>query len=323
MLSLSDLINNLNLMYTKKINPTLIILIGMFLMISCAGTKSIAYFQKTDRSSDSSKHSKNSSVKKNDHKNSKDLKNYSDTGKGQNEDGSYKMEMNSVGLFDARIKPKDLLSITIVSSEPEASKMYNLVVPQIADPANQNSLFSQPTLQTYLVDNDGNINFPVFGKIKVANLTRKELESMLLEKLAPAFSKEKPIITIRFANYSVNILGEVLKPGKYETSNDRLTIFEGLALAGDLTIYGRRDNVKVLREKVDGSKEYITMNLNDKNIIYSPAYYLEQNDVVYIEPNKSRSKSSNYGAAESFGITSLSVLLTLTSLVFTVFKFKL
>jgi len=310
-------------MYNKKLNQSLIVLFGMFLMISCSGIKNIAYFQKTDKSSKTLKQTKNSSVNHNNHKNSTELMDNSETGKVQNEVGSYKIEMNSAGLYDARIKPKDLLSITIVSSEPEASKMYNLVVPQIADAANQNSLFSQPTLQTYLVDNDGNINFPVFGKIKVAGQTRKELETFLLEKLEPAFRKEKPIITIRFANYSVNILGEVLKPGKYETSNDRLTIFEGLALAGDLTIYGRRDNVKVLREKVDGSKEYITMNLNDKNIIYSPAYYLEQNDVVYIEPNKSRSKSSNYGAAESFGITSLSVLLTLTSLVFTVFNLKL
>lgn len=310
-------------MYTKKINQILIVLLGMFFMNSCSGTKNIAYFQRTDKSPDSLKHPRNSSMQNNDHKGLKDFKNNSDLNKVNKENGIYKMESNSAGLYDARIKPKDLLSITIVSSEPEASKMYNLVVPQIADPANQNSLFSQPTLQSYLVDNEGNINFPVFGKIKVADLTRKELELLLLMKLEPAFSKEKPIITIRFINYSVNILGEVLKPGKYETNNDRLTIFEGLALAGDLTIYGRRDNVKVLRENVDGSKEYMTMNLNDKNIIYSPAYYLQQNDVVYIEPNKSRSKSSNYGAAESFGITSLSVLLTLTSLVFTVFNLKL
>ena len=118
----------------------------------------------------------------------------------------------------------------------------------------------------------------------------------------------------------MNILGEVQKPGRFETNNDRLTIFEGLALAGDLTIYGKRDNIKVLRESADGTKQYITLNLNDKNIIYSPAYYLEQNDVVYVEPNKSRSRSSNYGAAETFQISSLSVLLTLTSLIFTVFK---
>jgi polysaccharide export outer membrane protein len=271
--------------YKKSTFSTLIVM-SIFLISSCAPVRDIAYFQKLDVQ-----------TKKN-----------------------VKPQKNVDIVYEARIKPKDLLSITVVSSEPEASRMYNLVVPQIAEPTNQNSMFSQPTLQTYLVDNDGNIEFPVFGKIQAAGYTRAELEETLHKKLAAAFSKEAPIITIRFTNYSVNVLGEVQRPGKFETSNDRLTIFEGIALAGDLTIYGRRDNVKVLREKVDGTKQYITLNLNDKNIIYSPAYYLEQNDVVYVEPNKSRSKSSNFGAAETFGISSLSILLTLTSLVFTILK---
>ncbi len=222
--------------------------------------------------------------------------------------------------YDAQIKPKDLLSITVVSSEPEASKMYNLIVPEVSDPGISTSLVSQPSLQSYLVDNNGNITFPVFGKIKVAGLTRQQLEEFLKKELAPAFSKEIPIITIRIINYTVNILGEVSRPGKYPTENDRLTIFEGLALAGDMTIYGRRDNVKVLREKADGSKSYYILNLNDKNVIYSPAYYLEQNDVVYIEPNNSRSRSSNFGSAESFGISALSVLFSLASLIITVLK---
>ena len=289
---------------------------------SCAKVKDIAYFQRLDKSEKSSKNHNNSSSLLNSKSKQIDLTdNTFNTNESKYAD-KYSLERNSTGLYEARIKPKDLLSITVVTSEPEASRMYNLVVPQIPDGSNQNGIFSQPALQTYLVDVDGNIDFPVLGKIKVEGLTRKELEALLQKKLAPAFSKETPIITIRFTNYSVNILGEVLKPGKYETTNDRLTIFEGLALAGDMTIYGRRDNVKVLRENADGSKEYITVNLNDKNVIYSPAYYLEQNDVVYVEPNKSRSRSSNYGAAETFGISSLSILLTLTSLVFTVFKIK-
>ncbi|MDP4238362.1 MAG: polysaccharide biosynthesis/export family protein [Bacteroidota bacterium] len=272
----------------KKANFPLILFLSILFMSSCANVKDIAYFQKVD-----------------------------------NKVVPLKNQRNSSGLYDAHIKAKDILSITVVSTEPETSKIYNLVVPQISDDANQNSLLSQPTLQSYLVDNDGNIDFPVFGKIKVAGLTRKEVELLLLEKLSTAFSKEIPIVTIRIVNYSVNILGEVQRPGKFTTTNDRLTIFEALALAGDLTIYGRRDNVKVLRENATGYKEYITLNLNDKNIIYSPGYYLEQNDVVYVEPNKSRSRSSNYGAAETFGISSLSVLLTLTSLIFTVFKIKI
>lgn len=268
----------------KQIIRFVFFILSIFLISSCANVKNIAYFQKVTVSE---------SMKKN---------------------------PNGYELYDARLKPKDLLSITVVSTEPEASRIYNLVVPQIADDSNPNALMSTPMLQPYLVDSEGNINFPVFGKIKVKGYTRKELESILQKKLAAAFSKEIPIVTIRFINYSVNILGEVLKPGKYLTENDKMTIFDALALAGDLTIYGKRENVKVLRENADGIKEYIAVNLNDKNIIYSPAYYLEQNDVVYVEPNKSKSRSSNYGAAESFGISSLSILITITSLIFTVFK---
>lgn len=275
-------------MYYKKADFSVFLFISILFMYACAPAKDIAYFQKVDSKVTISKN-----------------------------------QMIPAGLYEARIKPKDLLSITVVSSEPDASRMYNLIMPQIESAANPNALSSMPTLQTYEVDNDGNIEFPIFGKIMVSGLTRYEVEAMLHKKLASAFTKEIPIITIRFTNYSVNILGEVQKPGKFETNTGRMTIFEGLALAGDLTIYGRRDNVKVLREKTDGTKEYITLNLSDKNIIYSPAYYLEQNDVVYVEPNKSKSRSSNYGAAESFGISSLSVLLTLTSLVFTVFSIKL
>jgi polysaccharide biosynthesis/export protein len=307
----------------KKSSLSVFLFLSILLISSCSEVKNIAYFQRIDSSKEARNDQQNQAEYSNSHKKPTDLLSYADSNSKNQNSANLQLEKNSAGLFNARIKPKDLLSITVVSSEPEASKIYNLVVPQIEDASSPNNMFSQPVLQSYLVNNEGNINFPVFGKLKVAGLTRKELELLLLEKLAPAFSKEKPIITITFINYSVNILGEVQKPGKYETTNDRLTIFEGLALAGDLTIYGRRDNVKVLREYGDGSKEYITMNLNDKKIIYSPAYYLEQNDVVYVEPNKSRSKSSNYGAAESYGITSLSVLLTLTSLVFTVFNIKI
>lgn len=269
----------------KKIPLIIVLILVLFLINSCNSEKRIAYFQKIGTEKD-------------------DLK----------------FQKNSATTYDARIKSKDLLSITVVSSEPEASKIYNLIMPQIEDPSSQNSLYSQPSLQTYLVGNDGYISFPVFGKIKAAELTRNELELYLKKQLEPAFSKEIPIITIRITNYTVNVLGEVSKPGKYGTNNERITIFEGLALAGDMTIYGQRDNVKVLREKNDGTKEYYTLNLNDKNIIFSPAYYLEQNDVVYVEPNKSKLRSSNFGSAESFWISALSVLFSLASLIITVLK---
>jgi len=298
---------------------------GLFFMIlllsSCGSGKNIAYFQKHDNKANLNEQPKSTILSDSQKKSAKSHKN-TDQSSIPNSSGIYNVE-KTTGLYDAHIKPKDILSITVVSTEPEASRIYNLIVPQMTEASNPTNVFSQPALQTYLVDNDGNIDFPIFGKIKVAGFTRKELESFLQKKLSPEFSKESPIITIRFMNYSVNILGEVLRPGKFETINDRITIFEGLAMAGDLTIYGRRDNVMVLRENSDGSKEYITLNLNDKDVINSPAYYLEQNDVVYVEPNKSRSKSSNYGAAETFGISSLSVLLSVTSLLITVFNVKI
>lgn len=269
----------------KKCDLKYILLISIILLVSsCSGVKKIAYFQELNSKTD-----------------------------------ALKFLQNDVGLYDARIKPKDLLAITVVSTEPEASQIYNLVTPQTAGTSDKGSVYSQPMLQNYLVDNNGIINFPVLGKIQVSELTRKELELKLQKMLSSAFTKEMPIITIRINNYSVSILGEVVKPGKFETNNDRITILEGLALAGDMTIYGRRDNVKVLREDANGTKKYYTINLSDKNIIFSPAYFLEQNDIVYVEPNKSKSKSANYGSAESFRITTYSLFITLTSLVVTLY----
>jgi len=274
-------------MYSKKSNLAVLFILGILLLSSCSEVKKVAYFQHYGTSADSLKQLK-----------------------------------TPADLYDARIKPKDLLSIMVVTSEPQASSIYNLIVPQLFDPTSttSSSTTSMPALQTYLVDNEGTINFPVVGRLKVAGKTRKDVEKILQEKLASAFNKELPIITIRIANYSVNIVGEVSRPGKYVTVNDRMTIFEGLALAGDMTVYGRRDNVKVLRENADGTKKYLTLNMNDKNVIYSPAYYLEQNDVVYVEPNSAKSRSSNIGAEETLTISALSILISLTSLLVNILK---
>lgn len=220
--------------------------------------------------------------------------------------------------YDARIKPKDFLSITVVSSEPAASRRYNLIMPQLD--GTMSSIQSQPALQNYLVDNDGNIDFPSLGTLKVKGLSAKELEEFIGKQLKPFFSEEMPVITVRIMNYSVNVLGEVLRPGTFVTTNGRMTLFEGLAMAGDLTIYGRRDNVKVLRENENGEKVIYTLNLNDKKLFDSPAFFLEQNDVVYVEPNQARANSSRYGAAENYRISTISVLISLATLGVTIFS---
>ena len=225
--------------------------------------------------------------------------------------------MLNIETYDAKIKPKDILSITVVSSEPAAAVRYNLIMPQID--ARMNNIQSQPALQNYLVDSEGNINFPTLGDLKVNVMSTDELEEFIGSKLKPYFLEEQPVITVRILNYTVNVIGEVLRPGKFESSNGRMTIFEGLALAGDMTIYGRRDNVKVLREDEKGEMIIYTVNLNNNKLFESPAFFLEQNDVVYVEPNQARANSSRIGAAESFRMTTISVLISLATLGVTVF----
>lgn len=253
------------------------LLVSACITVSCVQVKDISYFQQTSQS---------------------------------------QTVLNSV-KYDARIKPKDILSITVVSSEPVASRRYNLITPQIEETFN--AIQSQPTLQNYLVDSEGNINFPSLGTLKVKGLSTKELEIGIEKQLKPFFTEEMPVITVRIMNYSVNVLGEVLRPGKFETTNGRMTIFEGLAMAGDMTIYGRRDNVKVLRENESGERVIYTLNLNDKKLFDSPAFFLEQNDVVYVEPNQTRANSSRFGAAENYRISTISVLISLATLGVTIF----
>ncbi len=239
----------------------------------------------------------------------KDIAYFQQAGQGQTVLNSAK--------YDAQIKPKDILSITVVSSEPAAARRYNLVTPQID--GSMSTIHSMPTLQNYLVDIEGNINFPSLGILRVKGLSTKELEGFIEKQLKPFFTEEMPVITVRIMNYTVNVLGEVQRPGKFETTNGRITLFEGLAMAGDLTIYGRRDNVKVLRESESGERMIYTLNLNDKKLFDSPAFFLEQNDVVYVEPNQTRANSSRYGAAENYRISTISVLISLATLGVTIF----
>lgn len=238
---------------------------------------------------------------------------------------SYNKNNVSIGQnsYNYIIKPKDILSISIVSSEPEASKRFNLVAPQVAaadDPMSM--MFSQPMLQNYLVDDEGNINLPSFGKTHVEGMSKEELSELIESKLKPFFINELPIITIRVLNFSVNILGEVRNPGKFTSVSERMTIFDGLAMAGDLTIYGKRDNVKIIREDGQGNKKIYIVNLNDASVFNSPVYFLEQNDIVYVEPNKARANSSLYGDADNYRISSISIIISLATMAITIIGLK-
>jgi len=237
----------------------------------------------------------------------------------QNSD-SVNLDMSKV-LYDARIMPKDMLSITVNTTDQEASIPFNLTVatPQTVSLRTQST--TTAALQTYLVDNEGNIDFPLVGTLHLGGLTKGEAERLVLEKIKPYMSAtEKPIVTVRMINYKISVIGEVAHPGMFTVANEKISILEALAQAGDLTIYGVRDRVKLIREDATGKKEIHVVNLNDANIINSPYYYLQQNDIVYVEPNKVKSQNSSVGSMTTLWFSATSILISLTSLLYNILK---
>lgn len=216
------------------------------------------------------------------------------------------------GFYDAHIQPKDMLTITVSSENPEAAIPFNLTIPTAMSASNNRSLSSQPMLQTYLVDNDGCIDFPVLGRLKIGGLTKREVECLIKENIKSNFNNE-PIVTVRMTNYKITVLGEVSSPNVYTISNEKVNIYEALAMAGDLTVHGKRDGVKLIRENIDGTKNIIPLNLNDANLLHSPYYYLQQNDILYVEPNKVKARSSDIGSMTSIWFSGTSLFMAVVT----------
>ena len=224
-------------------------------------------------------------------------------------------------LYDARIMPKDVLTITVSTVNPDAAAPFNLIVRPTLNSISSTIGTSGGSLQTYLVDNDGTIEFSVLGTLKVGGLTKSECEKMVHDKILPYLNaKENPVVTVRMANYKISVLGEVNRPGVFTVNNEKINIFEALAQAGDLTIYGVRDNVKLIRENANGRKEIHTIILNDANLINSPYYYLQQNDILYVEPNNVKSQNSKVGQVTTLWFSATSILISLTSLLYNILK---
>ena len=223
-------------------------------------------------------------------------------------------------LYDARIMPKDILTITVNTVNPEAAAPFNLTVPTSFNNQTR-STYSQPILQTYLVDNQGFIDYPVIGRLEVGGLTKSMCEKLIHDKIQPYLNAaETPVVTVRMSNYKISVLGEVNHPGMFTVSNEKINLLEALAQAGDLTIYGVRDKVKLIREDAKGRKEIHTINLNDANIINSPYYYLQQNDIVYVEPNKVKAQNSAIGQSTSLIMSGTSILVSLASLIVNILR---
>ena len=249
------------------------------------------------------------------------------TGCGSTKNVAYFKNSDSVDLsksqflYDARIMPKDILTITVSTTDPEAAIPFNLTVATAQTQSLRASTTSQPTLQSYIVDNEGNVDFPLVGTLHVGGLTKGEAEQLVLGKIKPYMSDtEKPIVTVRMIIYKISVIDEVARPGMFTVANEKISILEALAQAGDLTIYGVRDRVKLIREDATGKKEIHVLNINDANIINSPYYYLQQNDIVYVEPNKVKSQNSSVGSMTTLWFSATSILISLTSLLYNILK---
>lgn len=240
----------------------------LILLSSCVSRKKIAYFQNIDEAM------------------------------AQAENYSYTPE----------IRANDMLQITVSSYDLKAVQPFNLPLVNSQGITGMGGGAGQNQLQSYLVDSDGNIEFPVLGTLKVAGLKRQELIKHLEQKIGEYVVD--PIINIRIINYKVTVMGEVTRPGTYSIQDERITLPEALGMAGDLTIYGRRDNVIVIREQ-NGVKKHGVVNLNEADFINSPFYYLQQNDVVYVEPNKAQVQTSAYNRNMPLFVSVASVLISL------------
>lgn len=245
----------------------------LFLLFSCASRKDIVYYQNID---------------------------------------SMAAQQNA-NSYEVKIQPDDLLMIIVSAEDPEIAIPFNLSTITTQNNSNLQVATGQHTIQSYLVDRDGNIEFPVLGKLHLGGLTRTEVLNTLKKKIEVYI--KNPIINIRIMNFKISLQGEVNIPGTYTVTSERVTLIEALSMAKDLTIYGRRDNILIIRE-IDGIKSYNRVDITKSDFINSPFYYLTQNDVVYIEPNRTKVNASAVGPNTSVIISAISILISLSVLIF-------
>ncbi|MUP44547.1 polysaccharide export protein [Gramella sp. BOM4] len=263
-------------MKSPQIIRTVLLILLLCLTFSCVSRKEIVYFQGLDQVENQLDENINTSLK---------------------------------------IKPNDLLTISVSAPEQEAALPFNLPVvgvPQGGAELGGLSVNGRQQLQTYLVDSDGNIEFPVLGTTEVAGLNRQELSAKLKSQISEYV--QDPIVNVRIVNFQVSVLGEVNRPGTFDVKDEYLSLSKALGLAGDLSIYGRRDNVLVMREE-NGQKIHAYLDLTDPAVINSPFYYLQQNDVVYVEPNGAQIQSASYNRNAGVYISIASVLISLAVLI--------
>lgn len=207
-----------------------------------------------------------------------------------------------------RIQSSDMLAISITAADIKATEPFNQQSVYQLNSAMQNN----PYAKVYTVDEQGNINYPIIGQIKVGGLTRTEAENELKSKLSKYIVN--PGVNINFTNFRISVLGEVAKPGNFTVPNERVSILDAIGMAGDLTINGVRSNITVIREQ-NGQKQTYNVDLTSKDVLNSPVYYLAQNDVVYVEPNSAKISASKFTPNYSLWISVAGVIISVISVI--------
>ena len=215
------------------------------------------------------------------------------------------------GNYELKIIPDDELIITVTSLVPEATAQFNTPMTNIAT-RSAASPTQQSSLMTYVVDRDGYIMMPVLGKIKVAGLTTAQISDVITKEVGKSVTD--PYVRVQLMNFRVNVLGEVHSPGPKTTNKKRYSIIDAITDAGDLTVYGRRDNVLLIREE-NGERIYHRINLNDTEVLSSPYFYLQQNDVVYVEPNDVKKSNSKFNQDNSYKLSVISTVVSAASVI--------
>lgn len=224
--------------------------------------------------------------------------------------------------YELRLRPKDKISILVNSRDQQLTNLFNL--PYVSRQLGQTSATglsnTSQGVSAYTLDNEGCIDFPVLGRLQVSGKTREEVAAYVKEELVSQNLVKDPVVTVEFVNLSISVLGEVNHPGRYLIERDKPTLLDALSMAGDLTIYGKRDKVLVLRSE-EGVQRVYGVDLRSASYLYSsPVYYLQQNDVIYVEPNEVKARQStvngNNVRSTSFWISLASLLTSIAILVF-------
>lgn len=229
----------------------------------------------------------------------------------------------AANVMNIKIRPEDKISILVNSKDPMLTDLFNLpyMTRQIGNATYSGGYKTQQGMSGYTVDDQGNIDFPILGEVHIAGLSRLEVANYIQQQLISKDLVKDPVVTVEFMNLSVSVLGEVNHPGHYAIEKDRLTILDAIGLAGDLTIQGRRDNILVQRTENNKQKIY-KLDLNSGAKLYSsPAFYLQQNDVIYVEPNGKKAREStvngNYFRSGGFWMGLASLAVSITTLIIT------